>query len=79
MSDTDPYAGPVVEEARVVVPVETAPEAPAKEEVVPEGPAKEVLAWVGTDKTRAALALKAEKSGQKRSTLVTKLNAVIED
>lgn len=78
MSDTDPYAGPEVEEARVIEPVVPVEVVAMTEVVVPEGPAKDVLAWVGIDTTRAALALEAEKIGQKRTTLLTKLNAIIE-
>lgn len=83
MSDTDPYAAaeaaPNALEARVFdtapEPVEDAPEATT--EAVPEGPAKDVLAWVGEDLARAEQALEAEKAGQKRSTLMTKLDAII--
>lgn len=83
MSDTDPYAAPeapavekkIVEKASET-PVEVAQKAP---EPVPEGPAKTVLAWVGSDKEKATEALATEKEGQKRSTLITKLNDIIGD
>ena len=84
MSDTDPYySGPVVEVAKVVAsfdqPVAEKPvEAPvAVEEAVPEGSIKAVLAWVGDDAAKAQSALTVEKSGEKRSTLLSKLEAII--
>jgi hypothetical protein len=91
MSDTDPYMAPDApnaEEYRYVeTPVadsfdqkvdEKPVEAPVVEEqAVPEGSIKEVLAWVGDDTTKAQTALKAEKSGEKRTTLISKLEAVI--
>jgi hypothetical protein len=43
---------------------------------VPEGTVQEVLDWVGDDPTRAASALDAERNGQQRSTLMTKLEAI---
>lgn len=45
---------------------------------VPEGSIKDVLKWVGDDVDRAKKALAAEKKGDKRSTLITKLEGVIE-
>ena len=86
MSDHDPYA-PVVQEAKVFdkpaepapAPVETEPEVEeAYTHDVPDGSAKEVLGWVGDDKDRAAAALAVEEEGQKRSTLITKLTAIID-
>lgn len=87
MSDTDPYMAPDaphVEEAKyAVVSVdqkvsEKPVEAPVTEDQkAPEGSIKEVLAWVGDDVTKAQIALKAEKSGEKRTTLISKLEAVI--
>jgi hypothetical protein len=84
MSDHDPYA-PAVEEAKVFnEPVEAAPvdDEPAVEEAythdVPDGSAKEVLGWVGEDVDRAKAALSVEEEGQKRSTLITKLTAIID-
>lgn len=90
MSDTDPYAAPeessapVVEVAAPVVdsfdqPVAEKPiEAPVTEEQgVPEGSIKEVLAWVGDDATKAQAALDAENAGDTRTTLVSKLEAII--
>jgi hypothetical protein len=91
MSDTDPYMAPDaphVEEAKPVqTPVvdsfdqkvnEKPVEAPVTEEqTAPEGSIKEVLAWVGEDATKAQTALKAEKAGEKRTTLISKLEAVI--
>lgn len=38
----------------------------------------EVLAEVGDDKDKAAAALEAEKAGKNRSTLVTKLQAIVD-
>lgn len=85
MSDTDPYAAPHVEEARFAVASEpvSAPEepveaAPAVEEAVPEGSIKEVLKWVGYDREKAQRALAAEHDGEKRTTLVSKLEAIID-
>jgi hypothetical protein len=92
MSDTDPYMAadaPNVEVANTAVEpavdsfnqpvVEKPVEAPVTEEqTVPEGSIKEVLAWVGEDATKAQTALTAEKSGEKRTTLITKLSAIID-
>jgi hypothetical protein len=90
MSDTDPYAAPesgpnvldadastpyvAPEEASVAAPAPV--EAPADLEV-PEGSIKTVLAWVGDDKAKAEAALDAEKSGQKRTTLVKELEDIL--
>lgn len=53
-------------------------EAPVSEEQsVPEGSIKEVLGWVREDATRAQAALDAEKAGEKRTTLISKLEAII--
>lgn len=52
-----------------------ASEDPAVSEV-PEGSIKDVLAWVDGDPAKAKLALEAEEKGEKRSTLITKLNEV---
>lgn len=84
MSDTDPYAAPSaatkVEKKAAPTPVEKVVEVEKKEPlVVPEGPAKDILAWVGDDKERASLALDAENVGQKRTTLITKLTAIVEE
>jgi hypothetical protein len=84
MSDHDPYA-PVVEEATVTnAPVEAAPVA-AEPEVeydpataVPDGSAKDVLAWVGDDRAKAQAALAFEVDNQKRTTLIAKLNNIID-
>lgn len=46
-------------------------------QAVPEGSIKDVLAWVGEDATKAQNALDAEKSGEKRTTLISKLEAII--
>jgi hypothetical protein len=43
---------------------------------VPEGSIKDVLAWVDGDPAKAKLALEAEEKGEKRSTLISKLNEV---
>lgn len=87
MSDTDPYAGPTIEEAKTVekpeqeAPVETPVEASAEPTVetqeVPEGTIKTVLQWVDGDKDRAQIALDAEKAGQDRTTLVKELEEII--
>lgn len=93
MSETDPYAAPDVEEANpeavkaneeaakneeATPVVATAPEQAPVEDSVPEGPIHTVLDWVGDDKSRAQAALSAEEAGQKRTTLVAKLNAIID-
>lgn len=82
MSDTDPYMAPNVEEARFVVPSEVeaveAVEAPVTEAtVVPGGSIKTVLGWVGDDATRAKTALSAEVDGEKRTSLISKLESII--
>ncbi len=78
MSDTDPYAAPVTEEAEFDLPEAVEPEAPVTEEIaVPEGSIKIVLGWVGEDVTRAQKALVAEKDGEKRSSLISKLESII--
>lgn len=91
MSETDPYAAPdapAVEEAKGITPVavdsfdqtvaETPVEAPqAEEATVPEGSIKAVLGWVGDDATKAQKALDAEAAGDQRSTLISKLEALI--
>lgn len=82
-------SAPVVEVAKELKPApvvdsfdqpvaEKAVEAPVTEEQsVPEGSIKEVLAWVGDDATKAQAALDAENAGDKRTTLITKLDAII--
>jgi len=45
---------------------------------VPQGSVDEVLAWVGDDRDRASRALEAERSGQQRTTLIAKLEAIAE-
>lgn len=61
----------MVEDAPAAVPVEA-------EEVVPEGSVNTILDWVGEDKGRAALALKAEEAGANRASAVKKLNAILD-
>ena len=81
MSDTDPYMAPDAPNVQVAKYPEVAEkpvEAPVTEEqAAPEGSIKEVLAWVGEDATKAVTALSAEKSGEKRTTLINKLSAII--
>lgn len=87
MSETDPYyAGPNVVEAEVkpaepapAPEEETEPEVVEAEYDVPEGSAATVLEWVDGDPTAAQAALDAELAGQKRTTLISKLKAIIED
>lgn len=86
MSETDPYAAPTVEYAKVftepapevveaiVVEAQEAPVTP--ELVVPEGSIKKVLEWVGDDVTKALKALEVERAGEQRSTLISKLEAL---
>ena len=45
---------------------------------VPEGSVKEVLRWVGDDADKAKAAIDAEKKGDNRSTLISKLEAIID-
>lgn len=92
MSETDPYAAPDAPNVETAKELKAAPvvdsfdqpvagkpvEAPVTEEAtVPEGSIKEVLAWVGDDATKAQAALDAEKTGEKRTTLISKLESVI--
>lgn len=82
-------SAPAVEVAKVFAPApivdsfdqtvaETPVEAPVTEEQsVPEGSIKAVLAWVGDDATKAQTALSVEKTGEKRTTLINKLDAII--
>ena len=44
----------------------------------PQGSIDEVLAWVGDDSDRASAALEAEQTGQQRTTLISKLEAIAE-
>lgn len=85
--EQNPYA-PHTQYARVpnyVAVEEPVVEAPAEEPVteqayeseVPTGSVSAVLKWVGDDVERAEAALKAEEEGQERSSLITKLKAVI--
>jgi hypothetical protein len=86
MSETDPYySGPTVEEAKVTPSPAPEPEEVVAEPVVaeaeydvPEGSAATVLEWVDGDKDAAQAALDAELAGQKRTTLISKLKAIIE-
>jgi hypothetical protein len=88
MSDIDPYApveyAPTTEEAKTiekaeeVAPVEAAAEPEVQGLQVPDGSAKDVLGWVGEDVDRAKAALVYEEDNQKRSTLITKLTAIID-
>lgn len=45
----------------------------------PSGSAATVLEWVGDDPERAGMALEAERVGKNRSTLITQLEALIEE
>lgn len=75
MSDTDPYMAPSVEEVPESV---EAVEAPVTVEIsVPGGSIKTVLLWVGDDATRAQAALSEEVNGEKRSSLISKLEYII--
>lgn len=85
MSETDPYMSvyiPTVEEAEaeVVDAPQEAVEAPVADAiVVPEGSVKKVLEWVSGDRTKAQAALDVETSGEQRSSLISKLNAILAD
>lgn len=63
-----------LEKVTVVEPV--AQPAPAPETSA-EGTIKDVLAAVGEDPTKAAAALETEKAGENRTTLVSKLEAIV--
>jgi hypothetical protein len=90
MSDTDPYAAPenepTVEEAdfendadvyREEPDVEVSAAPHTEVPTAPEGSVKDVLAWVGDDPEKAQAALDAEKAGEQRSTLISKLENII--
>jgi hypothetical protein len=53
--------------------IETAPPVSDTEDEVPTGTIAEILAWVGTDRDRAARALAAEQAGQNRKSLLKNL------
>jgi hypothetical protein len=53
--------------------IETAPPVSDAAAEVPTGTIAEILAWVGTDRDRAARALAAEQSGQNRKSLLKNL------
>lgn len=55
--------------------IETAPATSESADEVPTGTIAEILAWVGTDRDRAARALAAEQSGQNRKSLVKNLTS----
>lgn len=87
MSKTNPYASPKKKTAtepkpaeETVSPIEVkslSATVEAKSEEVPVGTVDEILNWVGDDKDRAKAALKAEKSGKKRKSLIEELNDII--
>lgn len=80
MSDTDPYAAPewiVTEEARDVSESAEAETPEEAVEGVPTGSIKVVLAWVGDDAEKAQKALDAELTGDQRSSLISKLEEII--
>jgi hypothetical protein len=60
------------------VPVNWPASETASDDDVPEGSIDTVLAWVGDDPGRAQQALDAEQAGQQRTTLITKLEAIVE-
>lgn len=85
MSDIDPYAPVEADQSIVAKNTESDVETPAvatvvppqtEENVVPEGSIKKVLDWVGEDATRAQQALDAENTGEKRTTLINKLESL---
>jgi hypothetical protein len=70
---TDPNRPePETEEAEAEAPAEPG-------EQVPDGTISEVLAWVGEDQDRARAAIAAEQEGRVRSTLINKLEQVLEE
>lgn len=85
MSETDPYMAvytPTVEEAKtetVEAPQEPVEVPVVDAIVVPEGSVKKVLEWVSGDRTKAQAALDVEAAGDQRSSLISKLNAILAD
>lgn len=80
---TDPYAAKTSSAQHTAAPAAAVEDAPATvpaeaEETVPEGSVNTILDWVGEDKDRAALALKAEEAGANRASAVKKLNAILD-
>lgn len=73
------------EEAQI--PVSDSPEPPAPSEGTddgailepPTGTISEVTQWVGDDKAKAEAALKAEKDGANRKTLVASLESIVSE
>jgi hypothetical protein len=55
---------------------ETGEQIDSDDDAVPDGTVDEVLDWVGDDRSRASRALTAERAGQNRTTLVSKLEAI---
>jgi hypothetical protein len=64
-----------VEAIEALTAVETAPPVVDAADEVPTGTIAEILAWVGTDRDRAARALAAEAAGQNRKSLVKNLTS----
>jgi hypothetical protein len=77
------YTTPAVEATKEEAPAPVVPQDDPLQatleaaEGVPAGSIKEVLAWVGDDATKAQKALDAENDGDKRSSLISKLEALI--
>lgn len=55
---------------------ETGEEIESDEEAVPDGTIDDVMDWVGDDRSRASRALTAERAGQNRTTLISRLEAI---
>lgn len=75
MSNSNPYAAKTVENTSTEEVVEV-PKQDA-EQTVPTGSVAKILEWVGDSKIRAVVALKAEKEGKKRSTLIDDLENLV--
>lgn len=70
---SDALAESLVEQVDNWVDADATPDGP------PAGSAATVLEWVGDDPERAGIALDAEQAGKNRSTLITQLEALIEE
>ena len=75
MSNSNPYAAKTAEVTTVEPTVETPLE--NFEQTVPTGSAAKVLDWVDGSKIRALVALKTEKAGKNRKTLIDDLENLV--
>lgn len=91
--DSSPSTGPTPQPEELTpneeaqIPVSDNPEPPAPSEgeddgailEPPSGTISEVTQWVGEDKAKAEAALKAEKEGANRKTLVSTLESIVSE